>query len=117
MAIRKFTATFSLRCFVFWLVQGHAFAATIVSPPVNDADTLAKTEPALLVISYDSFHAEYFKRNVTPFLNQLAKEATHAAYMQNVFPTKTFVNHFTIATVSNAFSFHLFFFNFCYVAN
>lgn len=99
MAFGKLTATFLLRCTVVWLIYGHSFAATITTPAVNDADSIAKTEPALLVISYDSFHAEYFQRNVTPFLNQLSKEATHAEYMQNVFPTKTFVNHFSIATV------------------
>lgn len=59
-----------------------------------------KTEPALLVISYDAFRPDYFNRNVTPNLNKFRKEGTSAEYMFNVFPTKTFVNHFTIATVS-----------------
>lgn len=58
------------------------------------------TDPALLVISYDAFRPEYLHRKVTPNLNKLAKEGTSAPYMLNVFPTKTFVNHFTIATVS-----------------
>lgn len=58
------------------------------------------TEPALLVISYDAFRPEYLNRNVTPNLNRFRREGTSARYMFNVFPTKTFVNHFSIATVS-----------------
>ncbi|XP_031625251.1 ectonucleotide pyrophosphatase/phosphodiesterase family member 5-like [Contarinia nasturtii] len=58
----------------------------------------SKVEPALLVISYDAFRPEYLNRKVTPNLNKFRKEGTSAPYMINVFPTKTFVNHFTIAT-------------------
>ncbi|XP_055309055.1 bis(5'-adenosyl)-triphosphatase enpp4-like [Sitodiplosis mosellana] len=58
----------------------------------------SKSEPALLVISYDAFHPEYLNRGVTPHLNRFRKEGTSAQFMFNVFPTKTFVNHFTIAT-------------------
>lgn len=57
-------------------------------------------ESALLVVSYDAFRPEYLNRNVTPNLNKFRKEGTSAQFMLNVFPTKTFVNHFTIATVS-----------------
>lgn len=60
----------------------------------------SSTESALLVVSYDAFRPEYLNRNVTPNLNKFRKEGTSAQFMLNVFPTKTFVNHFTIATVS-----------------
>lgn len=59
-----------------------------------------RTEPALLVISYDAFRPNYLNRGITPNLNKLRREGTSAAYMLNVFPTKTLVNHFTMATVS-----------------
>ncbi|XP_046492648.1 ectonucleotide pyrophosphatase/phosphodiesterase family member 5 isoform X1 [Neodiprion pinetum] len=52
----------------------------------------------LLVVSYDAFRYDYFNRNLTPFMNELKKENTHADYMENVFVTKTFPNHFSIAT-------------------
>lgn len=72
-----------------------------------------KIEPALLVVSYDAFRPEYLNRSVTPNLNKFAKEGTSASFMLNVFPTKTFVNHFSIGTVRIQFihsfrSFHLF---------
>lgn len=56
-------------------------------------------DPALLIVSYDGFRPEYFHRNVTPNLNKFRREGTSARFMKPVFPTKTFVNHFTIATV------------------
>lgn len=66
--------------------------------------TIAKSqsvaEPALLIVSYDAFQPEYLYRNVTPNLNKFRREGTSAEFMIPVFPTKTFVNHFTIATVS-----------------
>lgn len=58
------------------------------------------TEPALLVVSYDAFHPDYLNRNVTPNLNKFRKEGASAQYLFNVFATETFVNHFSIATVS-----------------
>lgn len=57
-------------------------------------------EPALLVVSYDGFRPDYLNRKVTPNLNKFRTEGTSAQYMNPVFPTKTFVNHFSIATVS-----------------
>lgn len=94
----KLTIQIVLHFMVFGLWQHRALGATVVTSS-TDAEITAKNEPALLVISYDSFRPEYFHRNVTPFMNQLAKESTRAEYMRNVFPTKTFVNHFSIATV------------------
>lgn len=59
-----------------------------------------KVEPALLVVSFDAFRPDYLHRNVTPNLNRIRQDGVSAEFMMNVFPTKTFVNHFTIATVS-----------------
>lgn len=59
-----------------------------------------QNDTALLVVSYDAFRPDYFDRNASPFMNRLRKEATSAEFMYNVFPTKTFVNHHTISTVS-----------------
>lgn len=52
----------------------------------------------LFVISYDAFRYDYFNRNITPFMNELRNNATHADYMENIFVTKTFPNHYTIVT-------------------
>lgn len=58
-----------------------------------------QNEQMLLIVSYDGFRPEYLNRNVTPNLNKFHSEGTSARFMLPVFPTKTFVNHFTIATV------------------
>lgn len=71
---------------------------------------ITKVEPALLVVSFDAFRPDYLYRNVTPNLNRFRQDGTSAEYMLNVFPTKTFVNHFTIATVSFNLDFFFLFF-------
>ena len=60
----------------------------------------AKTQPALLVVSYDGFKPDYLNRNITPNLEQFRELGTSAEFLKPVFPTKTFINHFSIATVS-----------------
>ncbi|XP_020280186.1 ectonucleotide pyrophosphatase/phosphodiesterase family member 5-like [Pseudomyrmex gracilis] len=54
--------------------------------------------PKLLVVSYDAFRYDYFERNLTPFMNRLKTEGTYTDYMVNIFVTKTFPNHHTMAT-------------------
>ncbi|CAK9820842.1 Ectonucleotide pyrophosphatase/phosphodiesterase family member 5 [Anthophora plagiata] len=59
---------------------------------------LISQHPKLLVVSYDAFRYDYFNRNLTPFMNKLKHEGTHVDYMMNIFVTKTFPNHHTMAT-------------------
>lgn len=56
-------------------------------------------EPGLLVVSFDGFRAEYLNRNLTPNLNKFRSDGISTSHMLSVFPTKTFVNHHSIATV------------------
>lgn len=52
----------------------------------------------MLVISFDGFRYDYIRRNLTSNLVRLRSNGTYSEYMTSVFPTKTFPNHFTIAT-------------------
>lgn len=54
--------------------------------------------PILIIVSYDAFRYDYLDPNLTPNMLNLREEGTFAKYIYNVFPTKTFPNHFTIAT-------------------
>ncbi|XP_017786314.1 PREDICTED: bis(5'-adenosyl)-triphosphatase enpp4-like [Nicrophorus vespilloides] len=54
--------------------------------------------PVLLIVSYDAFRYNYFDKNGSRYMEKLRKEGTYADYMINVFPTKTFPNHHSIAT-------------------
>ncbi|GAB6031025.1 hypothetical protein CHUAL_007843 [Chamberlinius hualienensis] len=52
----------------------------------------------LILLSMDGFAAEYLKLRLTPSLEHLMNCGVHPPYMNPVFPTKTFPNHYSIAT-------------------
>lgn len=52
----------------------------------------------LLIISFDGFRYDYFERNITETMLGLRKNSSYAPYIYSVFPSKTFPNHFSIAT-------------------
>lgn len=54
--------------------------------------------PLLLVLSLDGFWYKYRALYKTPHLDRLASEGVQAEYLRNAYVTKTFPNHFTIAT-------------------
>ncbi|KAK4873421.1 hypothetical protein RN001_015450 [Aquatica leii] len=54
--------------------------------------------PILIVVSFDAFRYNYIENKVTPNLLKLRELGTYADYINNVFPTKTFTNHHSIAT-------------------
>ncbi|MCY7346251.1 MAG: ectonucleotide pyrophosphatase/phosphodiesterase [Pyrinomonadaceae bacterium] len=55
-------------------------------------------KPTVILISLDGFHPDYLTRYSAPNLNKLAKEGVRAKWLIPSFPTKTFPNHYTIAT-------------------
>ncbi|XP_064625490.1 ectonucleotide pyrophosphatase/phosphodiesterase family member 3-like isoform X2 [Lineus longissimus] len=57
----------------------------------------AKT-PITLLISCDGFLASYLLKNVTPTFKRFQKCGVSAPYMRPVYPSKTFPNHYSIAT-------------------
>jgi predicted AlkP superfamily pyrophosphatase or phosphodiesterase len=52
----------------------------------------------VVLVSLDGFRWDYLNRGLTPNLSRLAREGVRAEAMVPVFPTKTFPNHYTIAT-------------------
>lgn len=54
--------------------------------------------PTLLVISMDAFRHDYVEDCQTPTILKLRSSGVYAPFMKNVFPTKTFPNHHSIAT-------------------
>lgn len=52
-----------------------------------------------VIISLDGLRWDYLDTYDVPFMNQLAREGVKAV-MQPSFPSKTFPNHYTLATVS-----------------
>ena len=62
-------------------------------------DTFCNTEtPPLLVLSLDGFRPDYLDSGLVPTLYKLSEEGVRADYLMSQFPTKTYPNHFSIAT-------------------
>ena len=55
-------------------------------------------KPTVILISLDGFRYDYIDKFDTPALKQLARTGVRAKWMIPSFPTKTFPNHYTIAT-------------------
>jgi predicted AlkP superfamily pyrophosphatase or phosphodiesterase len=60
--------------------------------------TVKDLKPTVILISLDGFRYDYLDKYKPPTLNKLAKEGVRAKWMIPSFPTKTFPNHYTIAT-------------------
>jgi len=54
--------------------------------------------PHVLLVSFDGFRHDYLNRGLTPNLERLAGRGARADALIPVFPTKTFSNHYSIAT-------------------
>lgn len=75
---------------IIWLLWLCLYVPSIVAV---DSD-----EPILIVISFDAFKPEYLDKGVSIFIDQFYQRGIISRHMNNVFPTKTFVNHFSIGT-------------------
>lgn len=70
-----------------------------VSLSVYSADLKSESQAdSLILISVDGFAQHYLPRYKAPVLQQLAQGGVTAVSMQPSFPTKTFPNHYSIAT-------------------
>ncbi|KAL9950873.1 hypothetical protein ACROYT_G043443 [Oculina patagonica] len=52
----------------------------------------------IILISLDGFRPDYLNRNLTPNINYLASNGVKAKFLLPQFPTKTFPNHYSMAT-------------------
>ncbi len=68
------------------------------APPTSSATAEEDAPPPLIVISIDGFRWDYLDLHDAPTLTRLANEGTHVEHLIPVFPTKTFPNHYSIAT-------------------
>lgn len=79
----------SLLIFLLLLVLN---ALIFAQKPIRD---LKRT---VILISIDGFRADYFEKYQPPTLNKIAAEGVRAKWMTPSFPSKTFPNHYTVAT-------------------
>jgi len=66
--------------------------SAIAQKPVKDL------KPTVILLSLDGFRADYLEKFQPKNINYLAKHGVRAKWMIPSFPSKTFPNHYTIAT-------------------
>ncbi len=81
-----------IRAFSAVLIVVIGFASVSAQQIVKDL------KPTVILISLDGFRYDYIDKYKPPTLNALAKDGVRAKWMIPSFPTKTFPNHYTIAT-------------------
>lgn len=70
----------------------------LLSTPLFAAGRINDLRPTVIVVSIDGFRPDYLDRYETPNLHWMMDHGARAKYMIPSFPTKTFPNHYTIAT-------------------
>jgi predicted AlkP superfamily pyrophosphatase or phosphodiesterase len=75
-----------------FLVLTLHLSACVESKAIKDL------RPTVILISLDGFRFDYLDKYKPPNLKALAHEGVQAKWMISSFPTKTFPNHYTIAT-------------------
>ncbi len=69
-----------------------AFLSVSAQKPIKDL------EPTVILVSLDGFRADYLEKYKPPTLLEIARKGVQAKFLVPVFPTKTFPNHYSIAT-------------------
>lgn len=64
----------------------------------HSPDTDANNKPYVVMLSLDGFRWDYPQKANTPNLDRIAENGVRAESLRPCFPTKTFPNHFSIAT-------------------
>jgi predicted AlkP superfamily pyrophosphatase or phosphodiesterase len=76
-----------------------AFLALLLTACASAPDRVVAPELApVLMVSIDSFRADYLDRGITPNLSRLAREGVRARWMNPSYPSLTFPNHYTLVT-------------------
>lgn len=65
---------------------------------INAQQPIKDLKPTVILISMDGFRYDYIDKFAPPTITRLAKDGVRAKSMIPSFPTKTFPNHYTVAT-------------------
>ena len=71
---------------------------TAVSSVSAQRKPISDLRPTVILVSLDGFRSDYLEKYNPPNLNRLARAGVRAKWMVPSFPSKTFPNHYTIAT-------------------
>ena len=68
------------------------------TPALAQVQPITDLRPTVILVSLDGFRYDYLQKYRPPMLNELARTGVRARWMVPSFPSKTFPNHYTIAT-------------------
>jgi predicted AlkP superfamily pyrophosphatase or phosphodiesterase len=88
---------FSMMLAGLLLAGTPAFSATTPQQEDLESDKSERRNPVTIMISIDGFRPDYLDRGITPHLSALAASGIYGP-MRPSFPSKTFPNHWTLAT-------------------
>ncbi len=89
---RNITRRFQHLLLLAFLLLTVDLSACVQSKSIKDL------RPTVILISLDGFRADYLEEYEPPNLRSLAEDGVQAKWMIPSFPSKTFPNHYTIAT-------------------
>ena len=88
--------------FALAIAAGCASPSSLAAPPAIGSGgrnaPAQRGKPYVVIVSYDGFRADYLDRYPTPNLHRVIANGVRAHALIPAFPTKTFPNHYTIAT-------------------
>lgn len=81
-------------------ISGYLYALIICSGLILSVPALksANDTPALLLVSFDGFRADYLNKYSFPNLEKFFSDGVLVHELTNVFTTKTFPNHYSLVT-------------------
>jgi predicted AlkP superfamily pyrophosphatase or phosphodiesterase len=84
-----------IKKFFFGIVLGGAILG--LSGALAKEPSSAKS-PTVILVSMDGFRSDYWDKTETPHFHELMKKGVVASHLKPVFPSVTFVNHYSIIT-------------------
>jgi len=81
-----------------FLIRKTALAIFIIAGFIEYSNAQCTSQQTTVILSLDGFRWDYPQKTNTPALDLIAKEGVKAVSLIPSFPSKTFPNHYTIAT-------------------
>ncbi|UWX54967.1 ectonucleotide pyrophosphatase/phosphodiesterase [Maribacter litopenaei] len=96
MSLRNKACWLLLNLFLVLISSCKSSIGTVYPPVKNSRESLDK--PYVILVSLDGFRWDYVERFNPPFLKSFIQNGVKASSLIPSFPSKTFPNHYTIAT-------------------
>jgi len=96
--IRRKLSCFFILLFSFIFITSCKTGKNVNNPNLKENSQVSQEKPYLILISLDGFRWDYVNRFNPPYLSEFINQGVKAESLIPSFPSKTFPNHYTIAT-------------------